>query len=46
MSDRMLIVLSTIWLSSLIVVSWSYMHPTFNWTPQEVARDAHKLNLP
>lgn len=39
MSDRFLIALAMMWMGYALMLSWFFFHPTYNWTPREVARE-------
>ena len=39
MSDRLITTLAVFWVAYALFLSWHFFHPSYNWTPREVARE-------
>ena len=39
MPDRILYTLAVLYVSYTAFLAWVFFHPTYNWSPQEIARD-------
>ncbi len=39
MSDRIIYLLGFAWLGYTLFLTWHFFHPSYNWTPREVARE-------